>query len=200
MPRKFALNVLSVPCPLCNAGIDAPCRSRGQGAHLARTKALKTTHRRSQQHTSAIDRERAAQVKAAARGAGLGVKRHKVKTYPTYNPGRGLLPPADAQVLFASLRRLNLRNLAAYYETHHWQKFRHDWKFTSGRYRCVVCGDGYNHLHHRSYERLGAEGPEDVVPVCKECHEATHETLLDRRPGVTLWNAHEHTGRPRKYG
>jgi len=39
-------------------------------------------------------------------------------------------------------------------------------------YRCQVCNDHHPHLtvHHRTYERLGHEAPEDLLVLCPNCH------------------------------
>lgn len=53
-------------------------------------------------------------------------------------------------------------------------------------YRCERCGVEPStglQLHHRSYERLGHEHPEDVELLCPECHRLEHgvdyDTWLD---------------------
>jgi hypothetical protein len=42
-------------------------------------------------------------------------------------------------------------------------------------YRCQVCNRGKNdgailNAHHRTYERLGNEHPEDITVLCEDCH------------------------------
>jgi hypothetical protein len=43
---------------------------------------------------------------------------------------------------------------------------------------CVVCGKAWTlskgDLHHRSYERLGAEQWSDVLPMDRACHDRLH--------------------------
>ncbi len=43
------------------------------------------------------------------------------------------------------------------------------------KYRCMACG-GWRDLevHHLSYERLGAEVPQDLTVLCGHCHKRTH--------------------------
>ena len=52
-------------------------------------------------------------------------------------------------------------------------------------YRCQVCGDGMNlQVHHVTYDRLGNEHEDDLIAVCKRCHEKIHSgkfTLTKRR-------------------
>ena len=41
---------------------------------------------------------------------------------------------------------------------------------------CEVCGKNKAaHVHHLTYERFGAERPEDLQAVCIPCHSAIHE-------------------------
>ena len=42
-------------------------------------------------------------------------------------------------------------------------------------HRCQGCGseDGL-HVHHRTYERLGNELPDDIITVCETCHAFVH--------------------------
>ena len=45
--------------------------------------------------------------------------------------------------------------------------------------RCDSCGGRYQlNVHHRSYQRLGHEHPDDLVVLCRPCHKAAH------RPGT----------------
>lgn len=41
--------------------------------------------------------------------------------------------------------------------------------------RCQLC-NGASHLnvHHRTYERVGCERPEDLTVLCRQCHERFH--------------------------
>ncbi|GAA1835965.1 hypothetical protein GCM10009795_096440 [Nocardioides hankookensis] len=52
---------------------------------------------------------------------------------------------------------------------------------------CLVCGRLWTlregDLHHVTYDRLGAEAFEDLVPLCRTHHEALHD-LYDASP---LW-------------
>ena len=46
-------------------------------------------------------------------------------------------------------------------------------------YRCQICNiegsDSTLHAHHRTYERLGAELPEDITGLCAGCHKTFHD-------------------------
>lgn len=68
-----------------------------------------------------------------------------------------------------------------------WATIRRAW-FEEQRRRtgadavCHVCGSGRPlDLHHLSYERMGAELYEDLVPLCRRHHEHLH-TVLDASP------------------
>lgn len=44
-------------------------------------------------------------------------------------------------------------------------------------HRCQLCNSPDNlHVHHRTYERLGNEKPEDLTVLCKDCHEMFHKS------------------------
>ena len=43
-------------------------------------------------------------------------------------------------------------------------------------YRCQGCGSEDDlHVHHRTYERLGNELPDDLVTACEICHTFIHQ-------------------------
>ncbi len=73
-----------------------------------------------------------------------------------------------------------------YLQSQHWREFvRH-----RRQKRCWVCGKSRGVvlcLHHLTYDRLGSELPDDVVTLCKGCHEDAH-TLA--RLGTALCVAH----------
>lgn len=55
------------------------------------------------------------------------------------------------------------------------------WRAVRDRYReerpwlCNVCGEAESlHLHHRTYERVGQEDLDDLMPLCRGCHELVH--------------------------
>lgn len=50
---------------------------------------------------------------------------------------------------------------------------------------CSRCGTGQSiHLHHLSYERMGDELNDDLMPLCVGCHDRVHE--LHRKVGGSL--------------
>jgi len=43
--------------------------------------------------------------------------------------------------------------------------------------RCQVCNSqSHLNIHHRTYERLGAERLDDLTVLCKDCHDLFHQT------------------------
>jgi 5-methylcytosine-specific restriction endonuclease McrA len=62
----------------------------------------------------------------------------------------------------------------AYLRTPEWTQRRAE-ALRKAKKRCQVC-NGTNRLevHHRTYERRGAELPEDLIVLCKGCHGKFH--------------------------
>jgi HNH endonuclease len=49
--------------------------------------------------------------------------------------------------------------------------------------RCEQCASPRElEVHHRTYERLGHEDPDDVMVLCGRCHAGTHGQPHDPRP------------------
>jgi hypothetical protein len=62
-----------------------------------------------------------------------------------------------------------------YLKTFHWQVKREDALDHAGG-RCQVCNAANSlQVHHRTYERRGAELPEDLIVLCRSCHETFHK-------------------------
>lgn len=63
----------------------------------------------------------------------------------------------------------------------HWRETREAALERAGR-KCQLCGyEGRLQVHHRSYERLGAELPTDLTVLCQDCHDTHHEDRKRRR-------------------
>ena len=63
-----------------------------------------------------------------------------------------------------------------YLKTEHWQKTAAAAKERAGQ-KCQVCNKyGQLHTHHRTYERRGAELPEDLIVLCAGCHSLFHKS------------------------
>lgn len=51
----------------------------------------------------------------------------------------------------------------------------------SADFRCRICNapssEAPLHAHHRTYERFGAERPDDLTALCARCHHEVHNFL-----------------------
>lgn len=96
------------------------------------------------------------------------------------------------QVAFRSSRRHTYLNYghpewySAYLKTDHWKDFKQRWRASQKR-RCMICSNPHYELHHITYERIGQELLEDVVPLCRAHHARAHRR---EREGVPLNEAH----------
>ena len=58
-----------------------------------------------------------------------------------------------------------------YLKSPEWKERSKEAKERAG-YRCQICNSGKRlEVHHRTYERLGSELPEDLTVLCRLCHE-----------------------------
>jgi biotin operon repressor len=63
-----------------------------------------------------------------------------------------------------------------YLRSAHWAETR-EAALERAEHRCQVCNGGDRlDVHHRTYERLGAEEPADLTVLCRRCHELFHST------------------------
>jgi hypothetical protein len=77
----------------------------------------------------------------------------------------------------AALRRLPY---AEYLKTTHWQRVR-ALALEAAAHACELCSAAESlEVHHRTYERLGFERPNDVIALCADCHRDHHKALLLR--------------------
>lgn len=62
----------------------------------------------------------------------------------------------------------------AYLDSDHWKQKRSIALHQAGN-RCQVCNEGGQlDVHHRTYERLGDELPQDLIVLCRNCHQLFH--------------------------
>jgi hypothetical protein len=74
-------------------------------------------------------------------------------------------------------RRVNYRR---YIRSAKWFAFRKSY-FEVVPEECVICGSKEHvNLHHRTYERLGHERFEDVVPLCRAHHDRLHKVFKEK--------------------
>jgi len=74
-----------------------------------------------------------------------------------------------------NLKQDNHINYADYLKSAAWKSKAEEAKIRSGN-RCQLCNrTGKLHAHHRTYERLGNERPEDLTVLCEDCHAKFHD-------------------------
>lgn len=62
-----------------------------------------------------------------------------------------------------------------YLQTPEWQE-RRKRHLRSANYRCQVCNSSQPlDVHHRTYERRGHERPQDLIALCRSCHQLFHD-------------------------
>lgn len=82
-----------------------------------------------------------------------------------------------------SVEENNPRNYEIYIQSSEWQKKSEEAK-KRVFYRCQICNRHQDQVqletHHRTYERLGVEIPEDLTVLCRDCHSlySRYESLV----------------------
>jgi len=87
---------------------------------------------------------------------------------------------------------LKMEDYEKYFDLPHWQDFR---KQKLGKNCCEKCGASPEkvtretalHVHHLTYERLGEELIEDVIIICRPCHEKEHGHDAESQRKAALW-------------
>lgn len=103
---------------------------------------------------------------------------------------RALRPGAHRSTRRAAYRERYERHM----NSARWRRRRTRWLATERSLRgrepvCAACGTPWtlrDDLHHATYERLGAERHDDMVPMCRTCHEALHLILERSRSWLAL--------------
>jgi 5-methylcytosine-specific restriction endonuclease McrA len=93
--------------------------------------------------------------------------------------------PVHEQARMTRERVTERDRYTAYLASDAWIERRTQWLAfacaTTGPVRCPACGrvlsDADADLHHRTYERLGQEQHEDLVALCRVCHDLLHRTI-----------------------
>ncbi len=80
----------------------------------------------------------------------------------------------------ARQKELNSMSYAEYLKTKEWKARRNRALLRAGN-KCVPCGrsDVPLEVHHNCYERRGSELLEDLVVLCRRCHQLYHGVLPD---------------------
>ena len=73
------------------------------------------------------------------------------------------------------LAELKAKPYSEYLKTKEWQQTRRR-ALKSAGYKCQLCGtDNVElHVHHKTYDNIGEEKPDDLIVLCKACHEKQH--------------------------
>lgn len=72
------------------------------------------------------------------------------------------------------MKRWTKAAYAEYLRSTHWVNKRAEYRASDMPQACVVCGAKRVDLHHRTYDRIGAERLTDLVPLCREHHGEAH--------------------------
>lgn len=93
--------------------------------------------------------------------------------------------PARARRLarLKALRRLGYRDYGHYLRSPQWRSVKARYR-ASGLPQQCMCGSEDVQLHHKTYERVGAELLTDLTPLCANCHRMVH--ILERRGELGL--------------
>jgi 5-methylcytosine-specific restriction endonuclease McrA len=73
-----------------------------------------------------------------------------------------------------------------YLKSQKWKKMKKFIHFRDGV--CQLCGSDKNlEVHHITYDRLGDENPDDLILLCRTCHQDIHDALgYDRNKRYNL--------------
>lgn len=81
--------------------------------------------------------------------------------------------PSRTLAVRRCLRELGCETYFDYLRTPHWRRLGRKYRASSLPQACI-CGETNVELHHRTYERLGAEEISDLFPLCTKCHAMVH--------------------------
>lgn len=83
----------------------------------------------------------------------------------------------------ARLAELGYSSYREYLRSPRWFDKRRAYRESDLPQECM-CGSEDFELHHKTYERVGAEELSDLTPLCSKCHQMVH--ALERRQVITL--------------
>jgi hypothetical protein len=87
-------------------------------------------------------------------------------------------------LLARQLRALGFDSYWSYLQSPHWQSVSKRYRESDLLQSCI-CGAARSlQLHHKTYERLGTEHLEDLILLCRGCHQDVHYFM--RRGWLTL--------------
>lgn len=95
--------------------------------------------------------------------------------------------PKEALAYF--LRRHDVIDYRTYIQSEEWKATATAAKEAAG-WRCQICNRPSTAVtldaHHRTYERLGHERPDDITVLCRDCHELYESSRKAKRNGKAL--------------
>lgn len=94
--------------------------------------------------------------------------------------------PSDFRQRSRAVCILALRQMAyaEYLQTAHWHFIRRRTMRLAG-WLCRLCSQPARDVHHLTYDRKGMEHPQDVMALCRACHDTWHRTwALQARAGM----------------
>lgn len=96
--------------------------------------------------------------------------------------------PASPVPTTEMLHGCGVSNYREYLASPHWKDVRRRYRTSKKPQGCAVCGERWSELHHRTYRRLGRERLSDLVPLCRQHHEAAHKAQRSSNDW-TLWDS-----------
>lgn len=87
---------------------------------------------------------------------------------------------SSPSVIEGQLRPLGYGRYAEYLASDHWRDVKRAYRESDRPQRCK-CGTAGRHLHHLTYERLGAELLTDLLLLCEDCHRRIHGIRRGKR-------------------
>lgn len=88
---------------------------------------------------------------------------------------------SDPSCLGGLLQRTGYQRYAEYLASEHWQGLKARYRQSDRPKRCACGARRRLHLHHLTYERLGAESLTDLILLCADCHDAAHRKNAKRK-------------------
>lgn len=95
------------------------------------------------------------------------------------------------EILAARLQILGSHSYRDYLRSEHWQSVRARFyasKLYTGGCHCCFATNKPLEIHHKSYKRLGCERLNDLIAVCRDCHQQTH-ALVGETTRRNIWNS-----------
>jgi hypothetical protein len=102
------------------------------------------------------------------------VPREIPRRIPEAGPGRS---EKTMGTLEARLQQVGMKSLSEYLGSGLWEAAQERYVAALLPFDCLGCGSMAAPLRHRSYQRLGAEEPTDLAPLCDRCHARVRQEI-----------------------